>query len=686
MIVKVTLPPFFIAFSQNFKNFITLYNIYIMRLLLLILCIGFLQTNAQQILPIDKDLNSIIENEKRAFARLGGNGNADLLTFASTNFDVKYYRCEWEVNPAIRYITGKVTIYFTITKATNNIVLDLLNPLVVDSVKQRNNVLTKTQTPTTVSIDFTSTLNVGVLDSVSIFYKGIPPNTGFGSFATETHANVPVMWSLSEPYGSRDWWPCKNGLDDKPDSIDVIITNPVAYKGASNGMLQSETLIAGGTKRVSHWKHRYPIATYLVCFAVTNYSVFNETIALGTTNLPFQTYCYPESLVSFQAGTPDLTYAMQLFHNKFGDYPFIKEKYGHIQFNWGGGMEHQTASFMNNVSENLSSHELAHQWFGDKITCGSWEDIWLNEGFATHATRLYRETKYAVNTASLLNERRNEMNFITSAPDGSVWVDDTTSVNRIFSSRLTYYKGSYLIMMLRWILGDNTFFTAIKNYQKDPALAYGFATTNDLKRHLEQASGKNLTKFFNDWYKGQGYPSYRVSWNMVGNSSVNIKMDQTTSHSSVSFFELPVALKFKNSTQEQTIIVDNKSNGENFLKSISFVPDTVLVDPGYWLITRNNTALKLPAVTFPANTIKVGANPFKDKFTIQLYNITSTPNLTAILYNTLGQRVATKNIVLLNGEAIVDIPTSNLASGQYFLKIMGGNIKYVKKMIKLFYN
>ena len=198
-----------------------------MRLLLLILFIGFLQTNAKQILSIDKDLNSIIENEKRAFARLGGNGNADLLTFASTNFDVKYYRCEWEVNPAIRYITGKVTIYFTITNATNNIVLDLLNPLVVDSVKQRNNVLTKTQTPTTVSIDFTSTLNVGVLDSVSIFYKGIPPNTGFGSFATETHANVPVMWSSSEPYGSRDWWPCKNGVDDKPDSIDIIITNPI---------------------------------------------------------------------------------------------------------------------------------------------------------------------------------------------------------------------------------------------------------------------------------------------------------------------------------------------------------------------------------------------------------------------------------------------------------------------------
>jgi aminopeptidase N len=439
-----------------------------MRLLLLILCLGVLQTKAQQVLPIDKDLNSIIEKEKQAFTRLGqaGNGTADLLTFASANFDVKYYRCEWGVDPAIRYITGKVTIYFTITNPTSNIVLDLLSPLVVDSVKQRNTLLTKIQSPNTVSIDFPTTLNVGALDSVSIFYKGVPINTGFGSFTTDSHAGVPIMWTLSEPYGSRDWWPCKNGVDDKADSIDIIVTTPTAYKAASNGILQSETLIAGGTKKVAHWKHRYPIASYLMCFAVTNYAVFNETIALGTTNLPFQTYCYPENLTYFQSGTPNLTYAMQLYHNKFGDYPFIKEKYGHVQFHWGGGMEHQTSTFVTDVSENLTSHELGHQWFGDKITCGSWTDIWLNEGFATHSTRLYRDTKYAVNAAALLNERRNEINFITSAPDGSVWVDDTTSVNRIFSNRLTYYKGSYLIMMLRWILSDNTFLPQLKIIKK----------------------------------------------------------------------------------------------------------------------------------------------------------------------------------------------------------------------------
>jgi aminopeptidase N len=649
-----------------------------MRFLLLLLCFTVSIAKAQQLF-VDKDLDQIIDKEKLAYARLAqAAGGAESLTFASTNFDVKYYRCEWEVDPAVRFITGKVTIYYVLLTPATSITLDLMNPLVVDSVKQRTATLVKTQSPNTVSVDFPSQANAGVLDSISIFYKGVPPNTGFGSFTTSTHAGVPVMWSLSEPYGSRDWWPCKNGLDDKADSIDIIITNPVAYKGAANGMLQSENLIASGTKRVAHWKHRYPIASYLVCMAVTNYSVFNEVIALGAVNMPFQTYCYPESLTAFQAGTPDLTRAMQLFHNKYGDYPFIKEKYGHIQFHWGGGMEHQTASFMTNVAENLASHELGHQWFGDKVTCGSWEDIWLNEGFATYSTRLYREDKYPTFAT---NERRNEINFVTSQPNGSVWVDDTTSVNRIFSNRLTYYKGCYVVQMLRWKLGDANFFQGIKNYLNDPKVAYGFARTSDLQRNLEQVSGQNLTEFFADWYKGQGYPSYKVSWNKVGNSFVKIKMEQTTSHTSVNFFELPVPLKFKNATQEQTIIVDNKTNGEEFLKAINFTPDTVLIDPDFWLVTRNNTTVKLAAENFPANTIKIGPNPFGNNISMQLFNV-NQPNITVVMYNMLGQRVLVKNIALLNGEVITNISTAHLPRGEYIFKLLGGDIKYVKKMIK----
>ena len=472
-----------------------------MRFLFTFLLLSSIKTFAQFPPDYCKGVEEIALMERRGHERIADRGNA---TEASNNFDVKYYRCEWELDPAIRYIKGVVTVYYVTTSATGFIVLDLMSPLVVDSVKRRNVLLTKSQTNNELTINLTGLIISGTLDSVSIYYQGVPPSTGFGSFIQSSHSGIPVLWSLSEPYGSRDWWPCKNGLDDKADSIDVFITNPIAYKAASNGLLQSEIPVSGGTKLLTHWKHRYPIASYLVCFAVTNYSVFNRTVNLTNGILPMQTYCYPEDSTYFSNGTQNTLDAMQLFDTAFGPYPFMNEKYGHVQFGWGGGMEHQTATFISSMDESLCAHELGHQWFGDKITCGSWKDIWLNEGFATHLASIYMEKKYP---ATVINTRKAEINYITSQPGGSVEVDDTTNVGRIFDSRLSYNKGSHLLYMLRWILGENVFFTAIRNYLTDPAVSYGFARTADLKRNLELTSGINLSYFFNDWFSGQGYPS-----------------------------------------------------------------------------------------------------------------------------------------------------------------------------------
>lgn len=625
-------------------------------------------------------VNEIAAAEAQRHQRFFNNGaNTPVkLSGASVNFDVKYYRCEWEVDPAIRYITGKVTVYYTITISTSFIAFDLMSPLVVDSVKQRNTFLTKQHTNNTLQVNFPATVNAGTLDSISIFYKGVPANTGFGSFIQDQHGGIPVMWSLSEPYGSRDWWPCKNGLDDKADSVDIIVTHPAAYKAAANGLFQSEVLVAGGTKKITHWKHRYPIASYLVCFAVTNYSVFNNSVQLGNITLPMQTYCYPESLASFQGGTQNTLDAMLLFHHNFGGYPFIKEKYGHVQFGWGGGMEHQTSTFVVSIDEGLCAHELAHQWFGDYITCASWEDIWLNEGFATHLASFYAENKYPANTIA---NRRAEINAITSSPGGSVKVDDTTNVNRIFSSRLSYYKGSHLLYMLRFKLGDDVFFKGIRQYLNDAALKYSFAKTNDLKHHLEQASGQSLTNFFKQWFEGQGYPTYNVQWTQVNGSYVKIKMNQTASHPSVSFFELPVALKFKNATTEKTVVVNNKINGEVFVRNIGFVADTVLIDPEYWLITKNNTTAKTVAIAGGQETIQVYPNPIGSQFNVYLSNFMQ-PGAVVNLYNAAGQLVYTKTLAL-TGSDLLQVPAANLASGEYTLRIQVGNeIKLVKKLLK----
>lgn len=627
--------------------------------------------------PIDefKHVTAIAGMERDAHQRIMQGKEA---TVASDNFDVKYYRCEWEIDPAARYINGIVTVYFVVSSSSSSITLDLMGTLLTDSVKQRGSQLSFSQPTNALQIDFSSTLNAGVLDSVSIYYKGVPANTGFGSFIQSTHAGIPVVWSLSEPYGARDWWPCKNGLDDKADSIDVIITHPSAYKAASNGLFQSEILAAGGTKKVTHWKHRYPIASYLICMAVTNYAVFNNSVQLGNVNLPMQTYCYPENEAAFQAGTQNVLDALKLYSNYFGEYPFIKEKYGHVQFGWGGGMEHQTSTFVISTGESLVAHELGHQWFGDKITCHSWEDVWLNEGFATFLARFYMENKYP---ATAINNRRSIVNNITSSPGGSVKVDDTTDVNRIFDGRLSYNKGSYLLQMLQFKLGDDAFFNGLKKYQKDPTVIYGFAHTADLKRNLEEVSGQDLTTFFDQWYTGEGYPSYHVQWAQLGSNSVRIKMSQVTSHASVTFFEMPVALKFKNSSEQKTVIVDNKFNGETFIRNIGFIPDTVLIDPEYWLISKNDSSSK---VVFPNTgnpTVEVFPNPIQNPVTVYLHDFNqSSADLT--LHNALGQMVYRQNIKLVNGAELLQLNWSNLSKGAYFLKITAGNFKYTKKLLK----
>ncbi len=627
------------------------------------------------------EIDNISLAEAHAYSRASLSNNSTTAsennsTTASENFDIRYYKCEWAIDPAVRFISGKVTSYFIITSLSDDISFDLMNDLVVDSVKQRDTLLLFNHSNNIVKINFSSPLPAGAFDSVTIFYQGVPANTGFGSFINSSHSGIPVVWTLSEPYGSRDWWPCKNGLDDKADSIDVIITAPSSYTAASNGLRQS--ISYDGVNKITHWKHRYPIATYLICMAVTNYDEFNDSVQIGEVNLPMQTFCYPESLSIFQANTPLVLATMKYYSAVFGNYPFIKEKYGHVQFGWGGGQEHQTSTFIVQPNEGLMSHELAHQWFGDKITCGSWRDIWVNEGFATHLASMDFEKKYPLTTTST---RKNEIADITSKPGGSVWVDDTTNVSRIFDGRLSYRKGSHLLYMLRWKLGDSVFFKGVRKYFNDSTINYGFAKTNDLKRNLEAVSGVDLTKFFDEWFYGQGYPTYHVEWQQLGYDHVKIKMNQATSDPSVVFFELPVALQFKNATQEKTIVVDNKINGEVFYKQIGFIADTVIIDPEYWLITKDNTAEKVIDNTVTQNIVQVFPGPFTNSVNVYLRNFNS-PQAIFKIYDMKGALVY-KNLIPVIGSSFTEINTQQFSRGVYILKIEAKNsFKFAKKILK----
>lgn len=620
---------------------------------------------AQQLFQSNQ-LYEIANAEKKANAFKINPAQQNLIT----DYKINYHLCRWQVNPAANYIKGAITTYFKPQSANfDTILFNMSDSLLIDSIIYHNISLTFSQSANVLSIPLPSIVGINVQDSIMVFYQGVPPNTGFGSFVTNTHNGTPILWTLSEPYGASDWWPCKNGLTDKIDSIDIIITTPSQYRAASNGILVSETL--NGPDKIYHWKHRYPIATYLVCMAVTNYVQYTHTVPFGTSNTQVLNYVYPEDSATVVNQTPVIIPIMQLFDTLFGVYPFVDEKYGHCQNGWGGAMEHQTFTFTGAFGFELLAHELAHHWFGNKITCGSWEDIWLNEGFATYLSGLCYEH---IAPAWWMPFKSGRINNITSLPDGSVWCDDTTDVNRIFSGRLTYAKGGMILHQLRWIIGDSAFFAGINNYLNDTTLAYNFALTSNFKAHMEAASGQNLTWYFNDWYWGQGFPSYQIQWSQTGNT-VTLTVNQTQSHVSVPFFELPLPVQLKNQTQDTIVRLNNTFSGETFTLNIPFTVDSVKFDPDLWLITASNTITSVDENELVKN-ISVFPNPANDYLQIKF----SLPfdKLTIQFFDESGRKIKE---VRADKKEELDINIQDLCCGVYFIRFSADNRTFSKKIV-----
>ena len=291
---------------------------------------------------------------------------------ADENIDVKYYRLNLTITAAPPYIRGDVSI--NATSQTSNLMtihLDLMNSLTIDSVLVGGTKVSFSQQASSVSIRLDHAYSQGETIPSHIFYQGVPGSSGFGSFAFSTHGsmNTPWIWSLSEPYGAKDWWPCKDHPSDKADSADMIVTVDSSYKVGSNGRLVSVSVNDTGTVTY-HWHEAHPISSYLISVAITNYAAFSNWFHYTPTDsMEVLNYVLPEHLTSAQAQLPVAVTGLGIFSDLFGLYPFIDEKYGHSEFEWGGAMEHQTMTSTGSFSEDIIIHELAHQWFGDMITC-----------------------------------------------------------------------------------------------------------------------------------------------------------------------------------------------------------------------------------------------------------------------------------------------------------------------------
>ena len=588
-------------------------------------------------------------------------------------YDLVYQRLSLEVDPAVNYISGSVLSRVKFLKENiEEIHFDLATELIVDSIHFNRNRIDFMHQSNKISVKIPEIAAKNSLCEIEIFYHGAPPQTGFGSFIISKHQNVPVLWTLSEPYGSRDWWPCKESLTDKIDSIDLHVPCPAKYKAASNGKLISDQI--SGEKRTAHWKHRYPIATYLVAIAVTNYETYTEFVETPDgKEIEILNYFYPEYVETAKTKANETRGIMKFFNSRFITYPFASEKYGHAQFGWGGGMEHQTMSFMNNLNFELVAHEMAHQWFGNYITLASWHDIWLNEGFATYLTGLAFEN--LLDSAAWPRWKDIQLRRIVSSPGGSVYVADTANVSRLFNDRLSYSKGAYLLHMLRWEMGDERFFSGMKNYLEDPTVANGFASHDKFVKHLETAADTSFTEFFNDWYYGEGYPTYMLTHFPDPENPVKqkLRVRQTPSHESVAFFEMHLPVRVWKDGRYKDLRLFHSQQNQEFLISEERV-DSIQFDPEKWLCAKADIVLPAIEVT-KSEQIKIITELSGSKIRIILPEFSGTEMLRVFDLN--GQAVLS---VLLNG---LDsrIETGTLKKGLYLVEVLTKTRNKVEKIV-----
>jgi len=617
------------------------------------------------------DRKGLIEMEKKASMKaiLDVNVNPNTL-----NYDLRYARVELSLDPNQQYVSGTVTSHFKMLSNSGNIYFDLASNLSVFNVKYHGQNLTFQQLTTDeIKIDFPTAIPAQVTDSLSITYSGIPTTEESAFVATLTPAGDPILATLSEPFGAKQWWPTKQSMNDKIEKMDIKINTPTQYTVGSNGKLISETI--ANNRKTTYWQTNYPIPAYLFALGISNYTKLNSTITTSNGSFPFLNYVYPSSAnANTQANLNWTSTNMQTFEDHFGLYPYRNEKYGHMQFNWGGGMEHATMTSMGYYSQDLIAHELAHQWFGDKLTCGAWNDIWLNEGFATMGEYVVY-VKLLMSTSQFQTYLQSEMDNITSSPGGSVYVpDNQLTSNRIFDGRLTYTKGGYVLRMIKWILGDDQFYTMLKAYQNNPAFAYNYVKTNDFRDFLSSYTGRNFTEFFNDWIYGEGYPTYQIRWTQNPTSKkLTFRVGQTRSSSTVSFFEMPLPIKVSGAGgQTAYLVLDNTFNNQYFTNDVNFDVTSVTFNYDKQIVTKGSTVTKdntLAVDDAKQKAINVYPNPAKS-----IIKISGLEKSTDFEIYAIDGKLIRKG----KAEADSEINISIMQKGTYILKFNNQSVKIIK--------
>lgn len=452
------------------------------------------------------------------------------------------------------------------------------------------------------------------------------------------------FYTLSEPWFAYTWWPNKDDNFDK-STFSINVTCPNTMSVVSNGLLQGTDVVPGNKLRY-RWTTNYQMVPYLASIAVTNYNTWTTNYNYSGGTMPVQNWIWPESDNSTnRTGWNRAVEMLGTFAPFYGLYPFINEKYGHYQFAFGGGMEHQTASGMGAFTESLVAHELAHQWWGNMVTCGTWSDIWLNEGFATFSEALWYEKKTG---GSFANYKTAMANRRPTATTEAVYISDPSDPNRIFSSTYSYRKGAWALHMLRRIVGDTTFFNILAEYRRQ--YEFKSAVTDDFIRVCEEVYGKDLNWFFDKFIYGSGAPAYQWGWQSVTSNGKNYLLVRIGQAQNTSFglFKMPIDIRPTVGGVKQPKTVFNDSLSQNFVLPITGPATACTFDEDAWVLSASVTASTFvhggPTIVettpMPGDVLKSGVPQVRVTFHTGVSAVASDFSVTNT--SNLGQRVSFK--------------------------------------------
>jgi len=612
-------------------------------------------------------------------------------------FDVLDYKINMDIRscfitPYPKNYTASVIVKFRVDTALSTIDLNAVNTsLQILSVGM--NGVSFTHSGNILTITLNRLYNPGEIANVLINYNHL--NVTDGAFYA---AGGGVMTDC-EPEGARKWFPCWDKPSDKA-TVDITAKVPGNVKLGSNGRLNDSTVT--GDTIYYHWISRDPVSTYLVVLSArVNYKL--DIVMWGS--VPMRFYYINSEGVAPQSYIVDMN---NYYSGKFGIHPFEKNGFTTAAasgFPWGG-MENQTLTTLCSSCWGVSTvtHEYAHQWFGDLVTCGTWGDIWLNEGFATYVEAIWLE--HISGYASYKSDINGDASTYLSGNTGNPiyrpeWIINTPNNNELFNYAMTYCKGAVVLHMLRYVINDtNVFFNCLRGYATDTTnFRYKNAVTDDFTAKISSIAGQDLTWFINQWVKLPNHPVYQNYYQFVsiGGGNWNVGFQARQIQTNPPFFRMPMVVKITFATgPDVTMRIDNTSNNQAWWWTYNRQPLTFTFDPD------NDITLKTGTTSAGTVGISMNQNEIPDKFSMGQnypnpfnpvtkinFDIPVKSNVELKVYDAAGRLVSTVVTGTMEiGKYTADFDAANIASGVYYYELNAvsenkGTYRNVKKMVVL---